>query len=133
MKISPKGVVKCGKAFQGASILECVRSKRGLHNMTTRIEINPRVCGGKPVIRGTRIPVAVLLGLLGAGETWESILEGYPEISREDLQAALLFAKDPVDRTEVVLFPAVSSPDSDLPGPQCSRWVLRRFFETKDG
>ena len=70
--------------------------------MNARIEINPRVCGGKPVIRGTRIPVAVLLELLAAGESWEAILEGYPELSQEDLQAVLLFAKDSVERTEVV-------------------------------
>jgi len=70
--------------------------------MISRIEINPRVCGGKPVIRGTRIPVAVLLELLAAGEGWESILEGYPELSKEDLQAVLLFAKESVEHTEVV-------------------------------
>ena len=69
--------------------------------MTPRIEINPKVCGGKPVIEGTRIPVSVLLELLASGENWESILVGYPELNREDLQAVLLFAKESIEHTEV--------------------------------
>ncbi len=70
--------------------------------MIDRIEINPRRCGGTPVIKGTRIPVVVLLDHLATGENWDSILRGYPELSREDLQAALLFAKSSIERTEVV-------------------------------
>ncbi len=70
--------------------------------MRSRIEINPGVCGGKPVIQGTRIPVSVLLELLATGESWQSILVGYPELTEEDLQAVLLFAKDSVEHTEVV-------------------------------
>ncbi len=42
------------------------------------IEINPRVCGGKPVIRGTRIPVAALVAQLAGGQSWKDILRGYP-------------------------------------------------------
>lgn len=67
-----------------------------------KIEINPRVCGGKPVIKGTRIPVTVILDQLAAGETWESVLGGYPEISKDDIQAALLYAKSSVDHTDLV-------------------------------
>jgi uncharacterized protein (DUF433 family) len=48
--------------------------------MFDRIEIDPRRCGGTPVIRGTRIPVAVILDQLAMRETWESILQGYPEL-----------------------------------------------------
>jgi uncharacterized protein DUF433 len=55
-----------------------------------------------------RIPVAVVLELLAAGETWESILEGRPEVSREDLQEVLLFAKESVEHTEVVPLTTVS-------------------------
>lgn len=73
--------------------------------MMSRIEINPRICGGKPVIRGTRIPVMVVLELLAAGESWRSILEGYPEMSQEDLEAVLLFAKDSVEHTEIEPLP----------------------------
>lgn len=70
--------------------------------MFDRIEIDPRRCGGSPVIRGTRIPVTVLLDQLAGGETWESLLAGYPELAREDIQAALQFAKASVEHTEIV-------------------------------
>ena len=61
--------------------------------MFDRIEIDPRRCGGTPVVKGTRIPVAVVLDQLAGGETWESVLAGYPELTREDVQAVLLYAK----------------------------------------
>jgi uncharacterized protein (DUF433 family) len=70
--------------------------------MRDRIEINPRVCNGNPVIRGTRIPVAVILDHLATGETWESVLEGFPELAREDIAAALVFARDFIEHTEIV-------------------------------
>ncbi len=57
-----------------------------------RIEIDPRVCAGQPVIRGTRIPVAVILEHLAGGETWDSVLQGYPELKMEDISAALRYA-----------------------------------------
>ena len=68
--------------------------------MPDRIEIDPRRCGGAPVVKGTRIPVAVVLDQLASGESWESLLEGYPELAREDIQAVLLFAKGSVEHTE---------------------------------
>jgi len=70
--------------------------------MLDRIEIDPKVCGGKPVIRGSRIPVTVILEQLSTGETWESLLSGYPEISKEDIEAALLYAKSSVEHTDIV-------------------------------
>ena len=70
--------------------------------MFERIEIDPRRCGGAPVVKGTRIPVAVVLEQLAAGETWESLLEGYPELTREDIQAVILFAKASVEHTEII-------------------------------
>jgi uncharacterized protein (DUF433 family) len=57
--------------------------------MNERIEINPRICHGKPVVRGTRVLVSTVLGALGAGDSIETILEDYSSISREDIQAAL--------------------------------------------
>ncbi len=57
--------------------------------MLDRIEIDPRRCGGKPVIKGTRIPVTVILDQLAGAESWDSVLKGYPELTREDIQAAL--------------------------------------------
>lgn len=57
-----------------------------------RITVNPEVCGGKPCIRGLRFPVSRLLGLLAAGETAETILQAYPYLEVEDIEAALCYA-----------------------------------------
>lgn len=70
--------------------------------MFERIEIDPRRCGGTPVVKGTRIPVSVILEQLACGESWESLLAGYPELTREDIQAVLLFAKASVEHTEII-------------------------------
>jgi uncharacterized protein (DUF433 family) len=59
-----------------------------------RIEINPAVLAGKPIIKGTRLSVQFIVGLLAHGETIESIIEEYAYITREDIQACLLFAND---------------------------------------
>jgi len=57
-----------------------------------RITVDPKVCGGKPTIRGLRFPVSRLLGLLASGETRESILKAYPYLEPEDIQEALNYA-----------------------------------------
>lgn len=56
---------------------------------TERIEINPKVMMGKPVIRGTRIPVELLLRKLSEGATEEDLLDAYPRLRREDIRAAM--------------------------------------------
>ncbi len=68
--------------------------------MNERIEITPRVCGGQPVIKGTRISVAALLEQLAAGESWDSLLHGYPELTRADIQAVLDYARQAILHTE---------------------------------
>jgi len=68
---------------------------------TDRIEINPRVCNGRPVIKGTRIPVSVILEQIAACESWDTLLEGYPALKKEDVQAALLYAKASLDHAEI--------------------------------
>ena len=60
--------------------------------MHERIELNPMVCHGKPVIKGTRVMVSTILGALATGDTTEIILEDYPNLQREDILAALAFA-----------------------------------------
>jgi uncharacterized protein (DUF433 family) len=57
-----------------------------------RIAINPRIMVGKPVIRGTRLTVEYILGLLAHGTTIEEILEEYPGVEKNDIYACLLFA-----------------------------------------
>jgi uncharacterized protein (DUF433 family) len=66
-----------------------------------RIELNPRVCNGKPVIKGTRIPVCVILEQIAEGESWNSLLAGYPELNKEDIQAAVLYARASLEHTEI--------------------------------
>lgn len=56
------------------------------------IESNPKIMVGKPVIRGTRITVELILDKLAAGETVEQILEDYPHLTQEGIRAALEFA-----------------------------------------
>jgi len=57
-----------------------------------RIVSDPNVMRGKPCIRGTRVPVASILGMLGAGHSHERILQGYPELASEDIEEALAYA-----------------------------------------
>jgi len=59
-----------------------------------RIERNPKVMMGKPVIKGTRIPVELILRKLSEGATLEELLGAYPHLSREDIQAALAYAAE---------------------------------------
>jgi len=66
-----------------------------------RIELNPKVCNGKPVIKGTRIPVSVILEQIAEGETWDTLLTGYPELKKKDIQAALLYARASLDHKEI--------------------------------
>jgi uncharacterized protein (DUF433 family) len=59
-----------------------------------RIEINPRVMLGKPVIRGTRIPVELILRKLSEGASERDLLDAYPDLAREDIRAAMRYAAD---------------------------------------
>jgi len=59
-----------------------------------RIDINPDIMLGKPVIKGTRIPVELLVRKLGEGASQEELLDGYPNLKKEDIQAALVYAAD---------------------------------------
>ena len=61
-------------------------------NYRDRISIDPAICGGKPCIKGTRMRVRDVLGLLAAGATRSEILADYPYIADEDITAALEFA-----------------------------------------
>jgi uncharacterized protein (DUF433 family) len=72
-----------------------------LQRMIERIEINPRVCGGQPVIKGTRISVSAILEQLAGGESWDSLLAGYPELTQADIVAALRYARQSILHTEL--------------------------------
>ena len=62
--------------------------------MNDRISIEPGVCHGKPVIKGTRVLVSTILGALAGGDSIEIVLEDYPNICRDDVHAALEFASE---------------------------------------
>lgn len=62
-------------------------------DLLKRITINPAICFGKPTIRNKRYPVVIMLDLLSSGMTHDEILDDYPDLEKEDLQACLLFAK----------------------------------------
>jgi uncharacterized protein (DUF433 family) len=66
-------------------------------NLTDRITVNPRQCGGRPCIRGMRIRVIDVLDLLAAGMSRDEILLDYPELEAEDIEASLKFARDRID------------------------------------
>jgi uncharacterized protein (DUF433 family) len=57
-----------------------------------RIRLDPNVMGGKPCIRGTRITVGLIVGLIAAGRNVDEILGAYPDLTREDISAALTYA-----------------------------------------
>ncbi len=61
-------------------------------DMLKRITSNPKIFGGKPIVRGMRISVEMILSLLAHGETVEAILDDYPTLTREDVQACLAYA-----------------------------------------
>lgn len=70
--------------------------------MLERIEINPKVMVGKPVIKGTRLTVEYILGLLAHGATFDEIIEEYQGLTLEDIQACLLYATKSLENTAIM-------------------------------
>lgn len=68
--------------------------------MNNYVQINPRICNGKPVIIGTRIPVTVILDQMSSTGSIDKILELYPELSREQITGALQYCHSVIDHTE---------------------------------
>jgi uncharacterized protein (DUF433 family) len=64
-----------------------------------RIVVDPKVMVGKPCIRGTRIPVRMIVNVLAHGVTFDEIFEEYPRLTRDDILACLLYAADVLERT----------------------------------
>lgn len=74
-----------------------------------RIVSNPEILVGKPVIKGTRISVELILGWLANGWTHEQILEAYPNITREDILAALAFATERLHEEDYIPLPKLAA------------------------
>jgi len=85
------------------SVLESQTDWRGIMLLAERIEINPAVMLGKPVICGTRIPVELIIRKLSEGATEADLLDAYPRLAREDIQAALAYAADTLAHETILL------------------------------
>ena len=72
-----------------------------------RITIDPAIFGGKPIIRGRRLAVEHILGMLAAGDTAETLLAGYPWLEAQDIQACLVYAHRIVQHERIELTPRV--------------------------
>jgi uncharacterized protein (DUF433 family) len=75
----------------------------GAMTVTDRIEINPKVMMGKPVVRGTRIPIELIFRKLSEGATEDDLLEAYPRLRVEDIHAAIGFAADTLAHEETII------------------------------
>ena len=78
------------------------------NELLSRITVNPRIFGGKPIIRGRRLAVEHVLGMLAAGDTAETLLESYPWLESDDIRACLLYARRVVGEERVE--PLITAP-----------------------
>ena len=78
--------------------------------MLERIAVDPKVMVGKPVIRGTRIPAALILKMLGQGIPVEEILREYPRLEKVDIEAAIAYAARVVEHEDVFPLPMQREP-----------------------
>lgn len=76
-------------------------------NFTDPIQIDPAICHGKPVVKGTRVPVSIIVGSLAAGMSMEEIQVEY-DVTREAIQAALAFANDLIQQESFHHLPRVA-------------------------
>ncbi len=67
----------------------------------SQIEVNPRVCNGKPVMEGTRIPVTVILDQFAAGCSMSDIQRKYPELTREQIVSALRYCRAMIEHSDL--------------------------------
>ncbi len=84
-----------------------------MENMSkySRVVRNPEICGGQPTIRGTRVLVLDILDWIKEGETFNSILENFPSISKEDIQEIIRYAQD-IIAGEMIIYESHKSPVS---------------------
>lgn len=69
-----------------------------------RIIVDPSILAGHPIVKGTRVPVSLILNLLSHGYTFDKIIEEYPELTHEDIKSAISYAENRIKREEI--FPA---------------------------
>ena len=86
----------------GGKLMKIGSIEPGNNPLNSRIEINAGVMQGKPVIRGTRIPVELLLRKLAEGAATEDLLDAYPRLTPDDIRAALDYAADTIAHETVL-------------------------------
>ena len=82
------------------------RRRYAFHMAFDRISVDHKIMGGVPCIRGTRIPVASVVGMVAEGLTHAEIFDAFPQLAPEDIQDALRYAAAAVDERELPLRPA---------------------------
>ncbi|MBI4646511.1 MAG: DUF433 domain-containing protein [Bacteroidia bacterium] len=75
-----------------------------MNKILSRITLNPEVCNGKPTIRNMRFTVAQLLELLASGMTKEEIINDYPYLEKEDIEACLIYASHMANTKKMITF-----------------------------
>ena len=75
-----------------------------------RITIDPKIFGGKPIVRGRRLAVEHVLDMLAAGDTPDTILKGYPWLEQADIQACLVYARRIIARERIETLPIEAAP-----------------------
>ncbi|PSB67456.1 hypothetical protein C7B61_06060, partial [filamentous cyanobacterium CCP1] len=88
------------------------------YSLVERITLNPEILNGQPVIRGVQVLVEQILGMLAAGETFQSIMEKHPGLVQEDIQACLVYARQLVQRERVARWQPRSLEDLQSALPQ---------------
>ena len=79
-------------------------------DLLRRITINPDIFGGKPIIRGRRLAVEHVLGMLSAGDTAEDLVKAYPWLEPDDVRACLIYARRLVGHEQIELLPSATTP-----------------------
>ncbi len=77
--------------------------------MLDRISIDPKICHGKPCIKGTRIMVSVILALLEEGLTFSEIKDEFPELSDEDIRQAIEYARITIENEDIRILTSINS------------------------
>ena len=89
------------KAFRGDGF-DFIQRRECSMTITERIEMNPKIMMGKPVIRGTRIAVELIVRKISEGATEADLIDAYPKLTHEDIQAAIRYAADTLAHEEIV-------------------------------
>ena len=98
----PRGQLRTGSSPVPGTISASILAAM---NATDRIVLDPNICHGKPVIRGTRVPVTIVVGSLAGGMTFEEIQREY-DLTTEDIRAALKFVGDLAEQESFHPLPA---------------------------